>query len=148
VALKNIVRAVRADGSAYYVLIDVGLGRLAADETRGAGIVGTRDYCAPEIFEVPRNYSPASDVWALGVVLFMAVRGAAPFNTEVDARRVGYDGGDTVRAANVRALFADAPELWRDAELRDLVERCLDRDVARRITLDGVRAHAWLRGNV
>ncbi len=146
VALKNIMRHELADGRVVYVLIDVGLGRVAADETRGAGIVGTRDFCAPEIFDVPRRYSPASDVWALGVVLFMAVRGLAPFDTTVDARRPGYDGGDAVRAADAGALFADAPELWLDADLRDLVARCLDRDPARRITLPELRAHAWLRG--
>ena len=62
------------------VLTDFGLARIEGGEdlTRTGAVFGTPHYMAPEQVQGLAS-SPATDVWALGVLLHEAVRGAKPF---------------------------------------------------------------------
>jgi tetratricopeptide (TPR) repeat protein/predicted Ser/Thr protein kinase len=62
------------------VLTDFGLARIDGGEdlTRTGAVFGTPHYMAPEQVQGTGS-SPATDVWALGVLLHEAVRGARPF---------------------------------------------------------------------
>ena len=64
-------------------LLDFGIARrlddLAGDVTVAGEIVGTPTYLAPEQIE-GRPTTPATDVYAVGVVLFEMLAGVAPFN--------------------------------------------------------------------
>jgi serine/threonine-protein kinase len=42
-------------------------------------VVGSPMYMAPELFETARNATPASDVWALGVIFYRMLTGRLPF---------------------------------------------------------------------
>src|SRR3954462_7032911 len=81
------------DGGAAAKLTDFGIARVVGDDalTRTGDVLGTLAYMAPEQAE-GRGASPASDLYALGLVLYEAlagvnpVRGATPAET---ARRIG-----------------------------------------------------------
>lgn len=66
-------------------LLDFGIAKrlddLAGSLTRVGGIVGTPKYLAPEQVE-GRPATPASDLYALGVVLFEMLAGAPPYDGE------------------------------------------------------------------
>src|SRR5271166_3164993 len=82
---RNIMLASR-NGTTCAVLMDFGLARefhgptseTLTEISMPGAIVGTPDYMAPEQFE-GREASPATDIYALGVILYELVTGKHPF---------------------------------------------------------------------
>jgi serine/threonine protein kinase len=74
-------------------------------------------------------FSPATDVWGIGAVLFETATGDVPFDAYEDESR--YDQLER-RAESVRA-YRRVP-----AAFDDLVHSCLEPDSALRPTVDGV----------
>jgi Protein kinase domain len=107
------------------VLMDFGLARSAlsgASLTASGAVVGTVGYMAPEQLE-GRAATPASDLYALGVVLFEMLAGRRPFS------------GDVSPALGLDAV-GGLPPAWRPAILR-----CLERGVTDRFAaVEEVRA--------
>ena len=106
-------------------LLDFGLAQMDEAETlTGTGDVpGTLAYIAPErLAGVPAG--PASDVWAVGVMLWEALAGQHPFwrSSVLDSARAIEAG-----APPLRTLRPDLPKA-----LLDLVDRALALDAARR----------------
>ncbi|MGN9785200.1 serine/threonine-protein kinase [Nonomuraea sp. ZG12] len=100
-------------------VIDFGIARLADATTVGSGLVGTPRYMAPEQFG-DGPVGSAADVFAWGCTMAYAATGRTPF------------GGDTIPAA-IHRILSGQPELTGLPEpLRSIVERCLDKDPARR----------------
>jgi eukaryotic-like serine/threonine-protein kinase len=126
------------------VVTDFGLARRnrpgggsLASLTETEAVMGTPNYMAPEQIE-GRDVSPATDVYALGIVMYEMVTGEPPFR------------GDTPLSVALKKLKeaapsprGHAPELPREWEATIL--RCLERDPADRFgsALEVVRA---LRG--
>lgn len=124
------VMLVEAAGGTRAVVTDFGLARAAAsgssDKVTGSGLLlGTPAYMAPEQVE-GKAATPASDVYALGVVLFEMVTGVRPFQAE------------TPLAAAMKRL-REAPPSPRahvttlDERWEQVILKCLERDPARRI---------------
>ena len=76
----NII--VRPDGT--IVLLDYGIVRRMGEMETSATVIGTRPYMSPE--QVNGKSERRSDIWAMGVVLFMMYTGSLPFsgNTEME----------------------------------------------------------------
>jgi hypothetical protein len=114
------------DGRA--VITDFGLARSVVDRESGLtserGLMGTPSYMAPEQVE-GRTATPASDIYALGVVLFEAATGELPFVEDTPlATATARLTREAPRAASLRE---DLPPRW-DA----IIARCLERDPAQR----------------
>ena len=136
---NNVILARDADGTERAVITDFGLARgPAANAARGraqsleAG--GSPDYMAPELWKGEKA-SPASDVYALGVILCELAVGWRPFGPEVPLE-------ERLR----RKPPAIHPKWDR------VLSRCLDPDPSRRFSnalevakaLDPVRPRWWL----
>jgi serine/threonine protein kinase len=141
---NNVILRQQKEGPARAVIIDLGVSRLVKDAAGPAEeqitvtdvVVGTLEYMAPEQIISCKEVTPASDLYALGALLFRAVAGAHVFGSQLS--RV-----DLVRAK----LSSEAPSLpvrRQDAVARGLaaiVARALERDPARRYhSADEMRA--------
>src|SRR5690606_35837693 len=66
-------------------LTDFGIAKMVEGATMdltGTGIIGTPQYMSPEQCRGDKNLTPASDVYALGVVLYEMVTGTTPFQAD------------------------------------------------------------------
>ncbi len=101
-------------------VVDFGLA-VVLGSPRGSGehLLGTPAYVAPEQVE-GRDRSPASDVYALGAVMYEMATGQPPF------------AGATVAALLYAVVNQPAPPLPTSLPIAGLVARCLDKDPARR----------------
>jgi len=104
--------------------------------------VGSLSFMAPERIESDeQGYSYPSDIWAVGLTVYVAATGEYPFEREY--RQHGYWG-------LVHAISElPSPELGREhgpdgPELRDLVARCLRKDPSTRCTVKQALAHPFL----
>jgi serine/threonine protein kinase len=102
------------------VLIDFGLAAQPA-MIESAAIAGSLPYIAPEIFQQGR-YSPASDLYALGVLVYASLTGSTP---KVDITNV-------TGQCQVTTSFDPLPS--SAAALRGVVRGLLAPDPSRRLT--------------
>ena len=114
-------------------LIDFGLSKvLKKSECICHTLCGSYPYAAPEIFRrVP--YSKPIDVWSLGIVLFSMIVGKFPFEANSMPQLV-------------RKIINEDPEYPEDMDrgLKDLLQKMLNKDPKKRITIDEVLQHSWL----
>lgn len=99
--------------------------------------LGSRSYCAPELFENRPYIGPEIDVWSLGVTLYALIFARLPFS---------FDRGD--KEANeslVRALRHEIPLPWAISnELAFLISGMLHPDPGGRYSMFHVYDSAWL----
>ena len=103
------------------VLTDFGLAKISGGEdlTRTGAVVGTPHYMAPEQVQGDvRKTGPATDVWALGVLLYEMVSEKKPFD------------GETALAIYDHITRNDPPALSGD--LGTIAAKALEKDPARR----------------
>uniref|UniRef100_A0A0G4FYM1 Protein kinase domain-containing protein n=1 Tax=Chromera velia CCMP2878 TaxID=1169474 RepID=A0A0G4FYM1_9ALVE len=124
-------------------LVDFGFAQRLDEPGGSCGLMGTLHYIAPELLSsdglAPRT--PAADIWSLGVVLFVLASGwEFPFQ------------GRTRQALGAEIVSGGSDVDSRLAEkgvstgCRDLIRRCLERNVDKRISAAEALKHPWLRG--
>lgn len=107
------------------MLADFGLAKLVHEDTqltRSLSVIGTPHYLAPEIVQSGANATTASDVYALGAILY-----------ELLAERPVFDAGSV--AAILRLIAEDEPERLSVKVPRDLATialKCLSKAPAQR----------------
>ncbi len=132
---SNILLVPEADGGELVKIVDFGIGKVVAAEdvtkdlTQDGMMVGTPRYMAPEQFE--GTASPASDIYALGTIVYQALAGALPFNgatlPEFMVAKFAHDI-PPIRSVNPQAYLPDS--------LEQLVLRMLARQPDARPSLD------------
>ena len=111
-------------------LIDFGIAKVRSDSdatalTAAGLIVGSPEYMSPEQVVGDSTVDAQTDVWAMGVVLYEAITGHAPF------------GGSSPQDAMVKVLHASIPAVtsWGvpiDEDLASVIHGALERERSRR----------------
>ncbi|MEZ4257848.1 MAG: serine/threonine-protein kinase [Polyangiaceae bacterium] len=111
----NLLLTARADGSPLVKILDFGMSKGASRDD--ALPLGSPAYAAPEQIADGATADPRSDIWSLGVVLYELLAARLPFDAE------GVAG-------LLIAVMTSEPEPLTcvDAELAEVVHRCLARD--------------------
>ncbi|KAI9321220.1 kinase-like domain-containing protein [Dichotomocladium elegans] len=114
-------------------LIDFGLSNLFGPEKLLTTYCGSLYFAAPELLRAMPYKGPEIDVWSLGVVIYVMVTGAVPFD---DKTMPGLH--DKIKRGHV-TYPAHMSE-----ECRDLLSNIFITDPAKRILLAEVIRHPWL----
>ena len=108
---------------------------------------GTPDYVAPEVLswyddeENGTPYGKGSDLWSLGVLLYVILSGCSPFSADEEEA--------------ILELVAKAKYEFHEAEwssisdgAKDLISKLLVVDPLQRLTMQQLLDHSWLKGSV
>eukprot|EP00123_Amoebidium_parasiticum_P012882 comp21633_c0_seq1/m.30373 comp21633_c0_seq1/g.30373 ORF comp21633_c0_seq1/g.30373 comp21633_c0_seq1/m.30373 type:complete len:764 (-) comp21633_c0_seq1:333-2624(-) len=95
---------------------------------------GSPPYAAPELFEGKEYMGPEVDIWSLGVVLYVLVCGALPFD------------GASLQELRTRVLDGRfKTPFFMSCECEQLIKRMLTRDPKKRISIEGIYKHQWMK---
>jgi serine/threonine protein kinase len=103
-------------------------------------VCGKKNYVSPEVLRQDPVFSPMlTDIWAAGVILFMALTGVPPVDkaTTADERYVMICNGHL--GTMIQAWGIDL-----SVEVVDLMQRILHPDPGARLTLAQIQAHPWM----
>ncbi|GKT57254.1 serine/threonine-protein kinase ksg1 [Colletotrichum tofieldiae] len=106
----------------------------AEEDGRAASFVGTAEYVSPELL-TSKNACKASDLWAFGCIIYQLLAGRPPFKAATEY----------LTFQKIVNLEYDFPAGFPPAA-RDLVERCLVLDPARRLTVEHIKNHEFFDG--
>ncbi|XP_052133064.1 uncharacterized protein LOC113209194, partial [Frankliniella occidentalis] len=116
-------------------LCDFGISRYLGEGADVREILGTPDYVAPEVL----NYEPislATDMWSVGVLLYVLLTGCSPF------------GGETKQETfcNISQCRLDFPDdLFEDVSdhAKDLMRKLIVKDPKHRLSASECLQHHW-----
>ena len=129
---ENILFSVPGDFNALK-LIDFGLSiqKNAKNDNRR---VGTPYYMSPEM--IHGNFVYESDMWSIGVILFVMVTGKQPF-------RAHDKEGVFEKILNAKYDKKALEKSKCSPELKDLIKKTLVKDYKKRISIDSALKHKW-----
>ncbi|KAM5227059.1 serine/threonine-protein kinase SIK2 isoform 2-T2 [Hipposideros larvatus] len=114
-------------------IADFGFGNFFKNGELLATWCGSPPYAAPEVFEGQQYEGPQLDIWSMGVVLYVLVCGALPFD------------GPTLPILRQRVLegrFRIPYFMSEDCE--HLIRRMLVLDPSKRLTIAQIKEHKWM----
>ncbi|NWZ02157.1 SIK2 kinase, partial [Loxia curvirostra] len=94
---------------------------------------GSPPYAAPEVFEGQQYEGPQLDIWSMGVVLYVLVCGALPFD------------GPTLPILRQRVLEGRFRiPYFMSEECEHLIRRMLVLDPSKRLSIAQIKEHKWM----
>ncbi|KAF7280261.1 uncharacterized protein LOC143204721 [Rhynchophorus ferrugineus] len=98
---------------------------------------GSPPYAAPEVFEGKKYVGPEIDIWSLGVVLYVLVCGALPFDgCSLQALR------DRVLSGRFRIPY------FMSQDCESLIRKMLVLEPNKRFTVQQIKKHRWIQMGV
>lgn len=130
IKLENIL----LDSEGNVKLIDFGLSGYFVAGKKMKCHCGSPSYAAPEIVNRKEYDAPLVDVWSLGVVLFATMAGQLPFHAKEKKEL----------SRKIVAGVYKTPSAMSSAA-KDLLSKMICLDTEKRITLDQIWFHQWLK---
>lgn len=128
IKLENIMITLKG-GIPTVKLIDFGLSQFLAPGDKGRQSFGTLSYSSPEIvLNLPQDHQ--TDIWSLGILLCAMIDRQLPFR--------GSDKTSTINE------ILTGPLPLKSGDVGDLINRLLERDSKKRITINEVCSHPYL----
>jgi len=119
------------------VLADYGLARLMKPSAILATRCGSPHYASPEVIMGLKYDGFRADIWSLGVILYVFVVGALPFD----------DPNVKIVMTKVKTGIYDIPPTV-PPNIRDLITRMIVVDPLKRPTLEEIKNHPWFRSKM
>ncbi|EUC42649.1 hypothetical protein COCMIDRAFT_102957 [Bipolaris oryzae ATCC 44560] len=119
-------------------LVDFGMAALQPVGKKLTTPCGSPHYAAPEVIKTTSYDGAKADVWSCGVILFVLLTGAPPFNYSGDDRHMKHLFHDIAQA---KYIMPDSIS----KEAQDLIRKILVPDPKRRISLEEIWNHPFLR---
>jgi len=133
------------DAKGYAKLCDLGFARFCLNKCHT--MLGTPEYMAPEVIDLPHRHDHMCDWWALGVTMFELFAGKTPWDSgaafdddspDLMAIRMSHDNGTPDKHFPYSCPLA----------ARDLIRKLLSVDPQKRLCsrngIDEMRQHSWL----
>jgi calcium-dependent protein kinase len=138
--LENIMVAetekdiITGDEYFWIKIIDFGTAKILQKNKAEKSVIGSSYYIAPEVLN--QRYNEKCDTWSTGVILYMTLVGSAPFDGKTDDEiikriKIGkYNKNDT-------------RYLEHSEEVKDLVNKLLEKDINKRLSAKEALNHPW-----
>jgi serine/threonine protein kinase len=105
--------------------------------------IGTTGYWPPERFQNKTNLTPAADMWALGIILYIMLTGIHPFDPNCD--QTNQEIADAIKA-DPNPPLNNSYVGHLSQSVVDLMKKLMEPDPNRRITAYELLHHPWVRG--
>ena len=127
----NLFLAERPDGTTMIKVLDFGISKAeglleSTNLTHSRSVMGTPRYMSPEQMRSTKMVGPPTDVWAIGCIVHELLTGRPPFDAETAQGLAIAIASDPT--PSTRSLRADV-----SPSLEDVIRKCLEKDVSRRI---------------
>ena len=115
-------------------IIDSGTAKIFEKNRAEKAVIGSSYYIAPEVLN--QRYNEKCDTWSIGVILYMTLVGAAPFDGKTDE--------DIIRRIKIGKYNKnDSRYLEHSDEVKDLVNKLLEKDISKRLSAKEALNHPW-----
>lgn len=115
-------------------IADFGLSNLMTDGNFLKTSCGSPNYAAPEVISGKLYAGPEVDVWSCGVILYVMLCGRLPFDDEFIPNLFKKINGGIYNLPS-----------YLSAGARSLLQKMLVVNPINRITIEGIRDHAWFK---
>jgi hypothetical protein len=124
---------------AHVKIVDFGLSKILGINEKSNEAYGTLSYAAPEVIQ-KNDYNNKIDIWSLGVVMYFMICGYLPFydkNNDLDKIAAEVIKKPVMFKMNVWGMISN--------ESKDLVMKCLERDIDLRLNILEFMEHVWFK---
>ena len=122
-------------------IMDFGLSKILGPKEKTLEGYGTLCFVAPEII-LRDPYNNSVDIWSLGIMIYYIMSGDLPFDDcnnheKTIAKKIVYE----------ELRFPELKWNSKSKELKHFISQCLIKDLKKRITIDKLVEHDWIKLN-
>lgn len=117
-------------------IVDFGLSNLYEKDEKLSTACGSPCYASPEMIKGKQYNGLSSDIWSSGIVLYAMICGFLPFEDENNA----------ALEAKIIEANLELPSFLSENS-KDLLQKILNPNPLKRLTLSEIRDHPWFKEN-